>query len=407
MKRKPSPPIFRLPVDFGNEPVVPLTIYDLRLTRASFLDATRNPQSATSESRPASQANGGPFPLSQRERAGACRGEAERRRVRENRSVEDLLNSNANFRIHLSKLPSAKSAFTLVEILVVLVLLSLIVFALMAVFSATQRAFRAGLTYADTQQSGRTVMDLIASDIQSATPSYYNSNFIGFTPSNQPVNFYISELNFSQPYPPTPLLQNLLTSPSGALVTNLLEKIFMLQKSNLNGVPTWTATGYAVNSTLSDGTLYPLYRFYMTTNISSGVAGVSQMFYNFVSFQYANSNYWSHLMDGVVRLTAFPYDTNGVWMTNGYPNPSAFHVRLVNFAANTLPYGLVDTVFYSNALPASVQVELGTLEDRTLAHAQSLTGANQSNYLTGAAGQVHIFRQRVWVRNLDPTAYQP
>jgi prepilin-type N-terminal cleavage/methylation domain-containing protein len=370
MKRKlPSPP-FRVPVDFGDEPArpVPITRRPVRRPLREYPQASHL----------GSWTDWDPL---------------------------QLVNSNSNFRICLSKLP-AKNAFTLVEILVVLVLLSLIIFALMAVFSGTQRAFRAGLTYADSQQSGRTVMDMLSSDIASATPSYYNSNFIGFTPSNQPVNFYISEQNFGQAYPPTPLFQNLLTSPSGAQVTNLLEKIFILSKNNLNGVPSWVATGYAVNSSLADGTLYPLYRFYMTTNVSSGVAGVAQMFNNFVYFQYANSNVWSHLMDGVVRLTATAYDTNGVWMTNGYSNPSAFHVRFVNFAANLQPYGLVDTVFYSNALPASVQIELGTLEDRTLQHAQTLNSVAQSNYLAGAAGQLHIFRQRVWVRNLDPTAYQ-
>jgi hypothetical protein len=28
------------------------------------------------------------------------------------------------------------------------------------------------------------------------------------------------------------------------------------------------------------------------------------------------------------------------------------------------------------------------------------------NYLTNYAGQVHIFRQRIPIRNVDPTAYQ-
>ena len=63
-------------------------------------------------------------------------------------------------------------------------------------------------------------------------------------------------------------------------------------------------------------------------------------------------------------------------------------------------------LFCSNAVPASVQIEMGTLEDRALQHAESVTGVNQSNYLSSDIGQVHIFRQRVWIRNLDPTAYQ-
>ncbi len=314
-----------------------------------------------------------------------------------------------------SQIANRKSqrAFTLVEILVVLVLLSLIIFALMAVFNGTQKAFRASLTQSDTLEGGRAVMDLIAADLAAVTPCNYNSNYFyngsTFDNSNMPVNFFVSEYLFAQAYPPVSLVQTLITSPSGAQVTNILENIYVLSKNNLNGVPSWVGTGYSVNSSLPDGTLYPLYRFYMTTNASSGVAGVSQMFNNFVNFQYSNSNYWSHLMDGVVRLTAQVYDTNGVWMTNGYINPSNFganfHVRFVYFTQDN--YGLTDSVFYSNAVPASVQIELGTLEDRTLDHAEGLSGVAQSNYLAGAAGNVHIFRQRVWIRNLDPTAYQP
>ena len=298
--------------------------------------------------------------------------------------------------------------FTLVEILVVLVLLSLIVFALMAVFGATQRAFRASLTQSDTLQGGRAVMDMITSDIQSMTPADWETN-INFLNNNAPVNFFISAQNFATPYPPTPLFQSIITSPSGARVTNVLENIFMLSKANINGVPSWVGTGYSVNTNLADGTLYPLYRFYMTTNASSGPAGAAQLFNGYASFNYTNSINWSHLMDGVVRLTALAYDTNGVWMTNGYTNPqnfgANFHVRFVRFSTDQ--NGITtDAVFYSNAVPASVQVELGTLEDRALQHAESLVGASQTNYLAGAAGQVHVFRQRVWIRNLDPTAYQ-
>jgi hypothetical protein len=62
---------------------------------------------------------------------------------------------------------------------------------------------------------------------------------------------------------------------------------------------------------------------------------------------------------------------------------------------------------FSNALPASVEVELGILEDRTLQRAESIPIANvRSNYLAQQAGKVHLFRQRVWIRNVDPSAYR-
>jgi prepilin-type N-terminal cleavage/methylation domain-containing protein len=299
-----------------------------------------------------------------------------------------------------------KRGFTLVEILVVLALLSLIVFALMAVFSSTQRAFRASITQTDTLEGGRAVMDLIAADLESLTPSdgYNDTNPLSFG-TTVPVNFQASVKNFGlQPYPPTPLLQPLIGSPTGIMRTNVLEDIFILSKGNLNGVPSWIATGYSVNTNLADGTLYPLYRFYMTTNAASGFAGQLNLYYAWSFFQYTNSASWSHLMDGVIHLTARAYDTNGVWMTNGYSKPVNLPVRNVSFIQST--NGEVGCLFFSNAVPASVQVEMGSLEDRTLAHAESLTGAAQANYLGNSSGLLHIFDKRVWIRNLDLSAYQ-
>ena len=303
------------------------------------------------------------------------------------------------------KSPGA-AGFTLVEILVVLVLLSLIVFALMAVFSGIQRAFRASLTQTDTLEAGRAVMDMIGNDLETMTPSDGISNVVlninGQPTTHGPVNFGVTAVNYFSP--PSPLFQPLLSSPSGAERTNILENIFILSKDNINGVPSWIGTGYSVSTNLPDGTLYPLYRFYMTTNASSGQPGMLGIYTNFIAFNYTNSTQWSHLMDGVVDLTARAYDTNGVWMTNGYAYPFSFHVQNVGFYGTFL--GEQECNFYSNAVPASVQIEMGTLEDRTLAHAESLSGASQTNYLSNAAGQVHIFRKRVWIRNLDPTAYQ-
>ena len=298
-------------------------------------------------------------------------------------------------------------AFTLVEILVVLALLGLIVFALMAVFAATQRAFRASLTQTDTLEGARSVMDLMASDLQTMTPSDGQTNF-SFS-FYTPVNFFVNPKTFAflPSGPPSPLPQSLIGSLNlpPAQRTNVLEDIFILSKGNINGVSSWIGTGYSVNTNLADGTMYPLYRYYMTVPASTGPAGQSMLFTNFNAYVYTNNAVWSHLMDGVVNLTMRTYDTNGVWMTNGYANPQFAHIKFVRF----LPLNFTiepSAVFYSNAIPASVQIELGTIEDRVLAHAEGLSVAKQSNYLAGAAAQVHLFRQRVAIPNVDRTAYQ-
>jgi prepilin-type N-terminal cleavage/methylation domain-containing protein len=75
-------------------------------------------------------------------------------------------------------LPSCIAGFTLVEILVVVVLMSLIVLALMAVFNSTQAAFRASLTQTDVLEGGRSVIGLVKADLEGMTPSFGQSNVV-------------------------------------------------------------------------------------------------------------------------------------------------------------------------------------------------------------------------------------
>ncbi len=63
--------------------------------------------------------------------------------------------------------------------------------------------------------------------------------------------------------------------------------------------------------------------------------------------------------------------------------------------------------FFSNALPGSVEIEMATVEDRSLQRAESLPFPTaRNNYLVQQAGKVHVFRQRVAIPNLDPSVYQ-
>jgi type II secretory pathway pseudopilin PulG len=286
----------------------------------------------------------------------------------------------------------ASRAFSLVEVLVVITLLSLIVLALMAVFNSTQTAFRASVTQTDVLEGGRAAMDMMTSDLRQMASSLGGSNdFINGYYSQAPVNFYVNTSSNQ------PLLQPL--AGSSAQRTNVLEDFFVLGRGNLIGSPVWIATGYAVY--LSPTNLYSLYRFYMTTNVAA--ASPQTLFTNFtlavLNGSLAN---WSHLLDGVVDLRVHAYDTNGVWMSIGYTNT----VKNVLF----LPSATGETGFcmFSNTLPASVEIQLGVLEDRTLQRADTWPNGSlqQSNYLAQQAGKVHIFRQRVTIRNVDPSAYQ-
>jgi hypothetical protein len=126
------------------------------------------------------------------------------------------------------------------------------------------------------------------------------------------------------------------------------------------------------------------------------------LFYNyFEAFTNVPTGY-SHLIDGVVGLRLTAFDVNGATITN---NLAASNMR-TNFLPN-VP-GTPGYYFYSNAVPAAVEIEMATLEDRTLQRASTWPNNSiaQSNYLAQQSGKVHVFRQRISIPNVDPSAYQ-
>jgi hypothetical protein len=239
------------------------------------------------------------------------------------------------------------------------------------------------------------------------TPSFgVNNSAVGA------ANFYSSVITY--PSPPSPLMQPLVGASAGQRRTNVLENFFILSRGNLNGQDSWIGTGYAVTTNLPNGqfSLYSLYRY--TTNHPVSGHDPAQIFNtDFANFFSAPTNGGSHLMDGVVHLTVRAYDLNGLWMTNPFAYPGDL-ITTTNKNVWFFPpgsgsgFGEFGFWMFSNTLPASVEINLGVLEDRAIQRAQSLANnaAAQLVYLSNHVGQVHVFRQRVWIRNVDPSAYQ-
>ena len=280
-------------------------------------------------------------------------------------------------------------AFSLIEIMVVVALLSLIVVALMAVFSSTQRAFRSGVTQTDVMEGGRAAMDLMATDLHGVAPSG------GVT--NGPVNFAV--LANSHAY--YPLVQPL--PGSAVLRTNLLNYFFVLSRQHTK----WIGVGYVVDNT-NGSTLYPLYRFYAETNLAAGPLSLFNSFSAAVAASQWNS--MSHLIDCVVHLNLHAYDTAGGWINNA----TAPYTNAVNTRFFSVVYGEPQIYMFSNTVPAAVELEVGVLEDRARSRAESLPdnapaappNDRRTLFLQSQAGAVHIFRTRVTVPNVDRTAYQ-
>ena len=163
-------------------------------------------------------------------------------------------------------------AFTLVEILVTIALLSLIILGLFATFNQVQRAFRSSMNQVDRLEAGRAVTGMIPAELEQTTPSNANA-----------TNFYAQIVGSTGPFL-TPLTQNLPGTATPPIQrTNLLEDCFILQRQN----QTWIGIGYCVRTNDANGKLW-----FPETGPGSGQLGVGSL-YRFTAtlpVVYYNSN---------------------------------------------------------------------------------------------------------------------
>ena len=292
-------------------------------------------------------------------------------------------------------------AFSLIEILVVIGLLSVIILGLLAMFNQTQRAFRTGMTQVDVLAAGRAATDMIARDLSQITPASY---------SWDAVNFYAKVQAFA------PFLQPL---PGTAIPAeqrkNLLAEMFFLTRENQTGQPRWSGVGYWVGDPVNGGPATggwgTLYRF--QTNTVFRDMPSPRALYNYYNQAVARSNLSSRVIDGVVHFKVRAFTTNGTWITPVSPDVGTnmrTHMQYSQFVPDEVEYFRGPFFTFTNtAVPAFVEFELGILEERALARLKSIPIADpttRSNYLRQQAGRVQIFRTRVPVRNVDPTSYQ-
>ncbi len=275
---------------------------------------------------------------------------------------------------------AGSGAFSLLEIMVAVSLLVVIMLGLLAMFTQTQKAFRVGMTQVDVMEGGRAAADLISRELEQLTPAYTSA-----------TNFYARV----QPAPYAPMVQTLPGSGNAAR-QNVLEDVFFLMRQN----QAWFGVGYrVVPAGAAVGTLY---RFVATTNITQDPAGLMRVF--------ANVNpltSMSRFLDGVVHFKVHAFDQNGALITStAYLSPGAV-TNSYNYVSWSPALGDVNLYqFTSNAVPAYVELEIGVLETPALERYQSFASAKaQQNYLQGLAGQVHIFRRRIPIHDVDPLTY--
>lgn len=267
------------------------------------------------------------------------------------------------------------AAFTLMEILVAMALLSVIVLGLIAMFGQTQGAFKVGMAQTDITESGRSVMQMVAREFAEAVPS--KSAVTNFSIRNSPFQALVQDLTGS-------------TNSTPFRRTNFLQEVLFLIKQNKQ----WTAVGYRVGT--QDAGFGSLYR--LETNLAP-----SQLRAAWTIFDNTPITNFSHMADGVIHFRVRPYDTNG------YPVPAL--VGLTNqqvFTVVSQPSRELDYYYTSNSLPYALGIEIGILPPRMVERVRALPDATtRRTYLSRAAqsGAVEMYQQRLTLPNVDPTAF--
>jgi len=303
-----------------------------------------------------------------------------------------------------------QSAFSLIEVMVAIGLLTFIIVGLLMMFQQTQRAFRASMTQTDVLEGGRSLLDMISRDLEQAVPTRYPNVF----PNNTTIpivatNFFIQYANLYDP-----LVQELpgsTTPPQHR--TNWMQRVFFTTHVNQD----WFGVGYEVRFDSPTNTLIgTLYRC-TTNNIPRGGP--------FSLSASVWTNGVSKLAEGVVHFRVIPYSANGfpllgaagadrrlVCRTNEFfPLGNGFPYTPVRNTTNLLslvtPDGFSGCYFSNDAMPAAVEVEIGIIEPRVLAKFKSipLEVPASRQFLVSRSAYVHIFRQRIPLRNADPSLF--
>jgi prepilin-type N-terminal cleavage/methylation domain-containing protein len=293
--------------------------------------------------------------------------------------------------------PFFRHAFTLVEIMVTVALLAIIILGLVAMFNQTRRAFTSSLAQVDVLESGRGTGDMITRDVEQAVPAYIQGV----------PNFYVITSGYY-----TPLIDQ-LANPTDVWTNVVQEFLFLTPTPPNNGQ--WTAIGYRLQTADESNSIGSLYRYYLSGfTIANNVPGSSTNFANLTrnfitTAPLATTTNFNRIIDGVTYFRVLAYKTNGVLITNGNFNlvnsPQTIQVRSdQNYPGLDYSY-----IFTSNALPAYVEIELGILETAAFEKYRSFGPgtAAANNYLTSHPGAVHIFRQRIPIRDVDPSTVFP
>jgi prepilin-type N-terminal cleavage/methylation domain-containing protein len=289
--------------------------------------------------------------------------------------------------------------FSLLEVMLAVTITGVLVASLYAVFNQTQRALRSNVDQVDVLEGGRAAMELITRELADAAASGYfgEINFSAGIPplwteanpdSDKLIRRYY-HLPRAADYPAD--LSGFRPSSQGLgpaqVRTNILQEAYWLRRM---GNVVQAKSLRVINARNGIGTLA---RFeYAVTNPPRHRLDL------FPTVAVAAATNYSQMLDGVIHLRFLTYDQNGFPIVPLPGNTNLY--RGVVRTNEVVAPAETRVQFLSNALPAYVEVELGVLEPTALTRFRAFPADSvfARQFLSNSVGQVHLFRQRVPIR---------
>ncbi|MCS1409875.1 MAG: hypothetical protein M2R45_03061 [Verrucomicrobia subdivision 3 bacterium] len=341
-------------------------------------------------------------------------------------------------------------AFSLIELLVAVSLMSVIVLGLYAMFNETQKALRANVSQVDVLEAGRAAIDILVQDIeQAAAPGLHlhhppdppekvsesdkqNAFAFAITTNKKELFRRTTEPHFMigiQTYrigPRTvPTMSVIQSLADGGMRTNILHETFFLTRSKLN----WVAKGFFVFPSVNpeSGQIFygTLYRFSspkgqdivqsprrmdrreslgdLWKKYEDAKSDVRLAISNNVAVSLIDGV--APLIDGVVHFKIQPIDSLGrpmrYWTNSPTQEPYNFCYPWVALVQDQfVDFPETRAAFYGDALPAYVEVEIGVMDQATLSRVKPFKNnpASSTNFLREQADGVHLFRRMIPLR---------
>jgi type II secretory pathway component PulJ len=303
--------------------------------------------------------------------------------------------------------PRRERAFSVIELMMSVGLMGVIVFALYGMFNHTQRALRANVTQVDVLEGGRAAMELVTRELSQVAASGA-TNCVNLLVGLAGSELSLSNAWYVRNYAYKPLRQALLTPNS--MRTNHRYAVYYLRRENREYYPN---AFWIYDATNGVGTL----GYFHGTNVPAEYLGTNYPYGPIVTRLLPNPTNFSRVAEGVVHFRVVPYDATGRQIDwRRHTNYADTLYR--RFGTNVWPYFYAQedrwqgafspstenrATFVGPGLPAYLEVELGMLEPKTLEEMRSVAVGNNSQdraerFLSNHVGQVHLFRQRIAVR---------